>query len=135
MDVMTTVTRPRRDNGPVLRLLASPLHPLLSSRVCTLSYVGARTGTRHVLPVEYARDGDRIVVLAANASTKHWWRNFTGAGRTLTVTIRRHAHVAHAVALSSDDPGYADALIPYQRHHRAPQDTDHRLVVIRMLSA
>ncbi|WP_327004410.1 hypothetical protein OHA72_56830 [Dactylosporangium sp. NBC_01737] len=130
---MTTVERPRRDNRPVLRLLASPLHPLLSSRVCTLSYLGPRTGTRHVLPVEYARDGDRIVVLAADASTKRWWRNFTGAGRTLTVTVRRHAHAAHAVALSPGDPGYADSLTAYQRRHRAPQNADHRLVVLYLL--
>ena len=131
---MTTVTRPRGDNRAVLRLLASPLHPLLSGRVCVLSYVGARTGARHVLPVGYARDGDRIVVLAANAAAKRWWRNFTGVGRTLTVTVRRHVFVAHAMALAPGDSGYADALASYGRHHHSPQDTDHRLVLIHLLS-
>ncbi len=131
---MTTVTRPRSDNGMVLWLLASPLHPLLSGRLCTLSYVGARTGTRHVLPVEYVRDGDRIIVLAANASAKRWWRNFTGAGRTMTITIRRRPHVAHAMTLAPGDPGYALVLAAYRRHRRAPQEADHRLVVIRRLS-
>ena len=131
---MTTITRPGRDNRAVLRLLASPLHPLLSSRVCALSYVGARTGSRHLLPVEYTRDDDRIVVLAANAAAKRWWRNFTGAGRTVTVTIRRHPHVGHAVALAPGDPGYPDALSRYARRRHAPRDADHRLVVIRLLS-
>ncbi|WP_327002189.1 hypothetical protein OHA72_44785 [Dactylosporangium sp. NBC_01737] len=77
---MTTVTRARRGNRTVLRLLSSPLHILLSRRICELSYVGVVTGLRHVLPVEYAQDGDRILVLAADAATKRWWRNFTGPG-------------------------------------------------------
>jgi hypothetical protein len=130
---MTAVTQARGGNRTVLRLLASPLHPLLSGRICTLSYVGAVTGARRVLPVEYARDGERIVVLAANAAGKRWWRNFTGAGRTVTVTIRQHAHVGHAVAIAPGDPGYALALDTYRRHRRPPYDSNHRLVVIRLL--
>ncbi|MEV0132151.1 hypothetical protein AB0H83_27265 [Dactylosporangium sp. NPDC050688] len=130
---MTTAVRPRGGNRTVLRLLASPLHGLLSGRVCEVAYTGAVTGARHALPVEYAEDHDRVVVLAAHASLKRWWRNFTGVGRRATVTIRRQAHDAHAVALAPGDPGYDDALTVYQRRHRAPQDVDHRLVTIRLL--
>jgi hypothetical protein len=133
MDVMTTLTRPPGGNRTVLRLLDSPLHPLLSRRVCTVSYLGARTGVRHVLPVEYVQDGDRVVVMAADAAAKRWWRNFTGAGRTATVTIRRRAYTAHVVTLAPGDSGYADALIAYGRGHGDPQDTDRRLVVIQLL--
>ena len=131
---MTTVERPRSGNRTVLRLLDSPLHRLLSGRVCVLSYTGAASGARHTLPVEYVQDHDRVFVLAGNAAAKRWWRNFTGVGRGLTVTIRRHAHDAHAVALAPGDPGYAEALSAYTRRHRAPQDTGHRVVVVRLLT-
>lgn len=130
---MTTAGRPRGGNRTVLRLLGSPVHALLSGRVCELAYTGAVTGARHALPVEYAQDRDRVVVMAAHASTKRWWRNFTGVGRGATVTIRRHPYDAHAMVLAPGGPGYDDALTVYRRRHRAPQDADHRLVMIRLL--
>lgn len=55
MDVMTTITQPRTSNRTVLRLFASPPYPLPNGRVCELSYVGAVTGVRHLLPVEHTR--------------------------------------------------------------------------------
>ncbi|MEV4135625.1 nitroreductase/quinone reductase family protein [Dactylosporangium sp. NPDC049742] len=116
----------------VLRLLNSPLHGLLSGHVCTLEYTGAVSGARRSLPVEYVRDGQRLLIVAAHASAKRWWRNFVGAGRSLTVTLGRHAYDAHAVAIAPGDPGYSQALAAYKRHHRAPQDADHRLVVIQL---
>ncbi|MDG6105928.1 hypothetical protein Daura_18050 [Dactylosporangium aurantiacum] len=123
----------QRGNRTVLRLLASPAHALLSGRVCELAYTGAVTGARHALPVQYAQDRDRVVVMAGRAATKRWWRNFTGVGRGATVTIRRHPYDAHAVALAPGDPGYDDALTVYRRRQPAPRDADHRLVAIRLL--
>jgi hypothetical protein len=62
--------------NPIIRLLlASPLHPLLSGSVLLLTYTGGRTGRQHTLPVQYAREGSRIVVLAGDSVHKRWWRN------------------------------------------------------------
>ncbi|MET7426326.1 nitroreductase/quinone reductase family protein [Dactylosporangium sp. NPDC005555] len=128
-----TAGAPARSGNLVLRILDSPLHALLSGHICKLEYTGAVTGVHRSLPVEYAADGDRLLVLAARAASKRWWRNFTGAGRTLTVTVGRRVHDAHAVAIAPGDPGYALQLASYKRHRKAPQDPDHRLVVIRLL--
>lgn len=77
------VTSTRRRNPVVnrfvLRLLGSPAHRLVGGKVCALRYrtVGGATVE---LPVQYVRDGDRLVVVAGGASGKRWWRHFrTGA--------------------------------------------------------
>ncbi|GAA2575012.1 hypothetical protein GCM10010399_00400 [Dactylosporangium fulvum] len=119
-------------NRAVLRLLHTPLHRLLSRHVCELDYFGRISGVRRRVPVEYVRTGDRLVVLAARAAGKRWWRNFTGAGWPLRVTLAGERYRAHAVALGPDDAGHADALSAYGTHRRPPRDDD-RLVVIRLL--
>ena len=82
---MTTHVRLNRDrpvaapvplsNRVVLWLLA---HRLGGRRLVGLRYT-ARTGARVTLPVEAAREGDRVVAMVAHAERKRWWRHFRTA--------------------------------------------------------
>ncbi len=57
-------------------LLRSPAHRLLSGSHLVLAYTGRRSGRRRELPVMYARDGGRLLVVAGRPEGKRWWRNF-----------------------------------------------------------
>lgn len=74
--------------NPFVRLLLrSPLHPLVSSSLVLLTYTGRRTGRRYSLPVMYARDGERLVLVASQPERKRWWRNLRG-GAPVEVRVR-----------------------------------------------
>jgi deazaflavin-dependent oxidoreductase (nitroreductase family) len=63
--------------NPVLeRLLASPLHPLLSPFFMLLGWTGRKTGRSYTTPVSYVREGDRVFVTTGD----RWWRNLVGGG-------------------------------------------------------
>ena len=55
------VRRPQ-SNGLVLALLRSPAHRLLSGMAIELRYTGRRSGRQFTLPVQYAREGNRLLV-------------------------------------------------------------------------
>jgi deazaflavin-dependent oxidoreductase (nitroreductase family) len=67
-------------NPFVRALLRSPFHPLASSALVVITYTGRQTGRRRSLPVLYARDGERLVVVVGSAERKRWWRNLRGGG-------------------------------------------------------
>ena len=74
--------------NPFVRLLLrSPFHHLLSSSLIVLSYTGRRTGRRRSLPVMYARDGERLIVIAGQPERKRWWRNLRD-GAPVEVRVR-----------------------------------------------
>jgi hypothetical protein len=74
--------RPRRTmklpqgNGLVLAVLRSPAHRLLSGTAIELRYVGRRSAREYVLPVQYARTGEQLVVQPQAVQRSTWWRNF-----------------------------------------------------------
>lgn len=64
--------------------------------VLVLETVGRRTGRKRRTPVLYLREGEALVVLAANAGTKPvpaWWLNLRAAGAAEVVLGRRRAKV------------------------------------------
>lgn len=63
-------------NSIVGAVLRSRLHRLLSGSTALLAYDGRRSGRRIVLPTQYARHGDDVVILVGRPETKRWWRNF-----------------------------------------------------------
>lgn len=65
-------------NRVVRALLRSPLQVVLGG-VCELRFAGRRTGRPVALPVQYARDGDRLVVHVGRPAGKTWWRNVVDA--------------------------------------------------------
>ena len=70
-----------RGNAVVLAVLRSPAHRLLSGATVELRYVGRRSGQQYALPVQYVRDGSRLLVLPQDLDSKSWWRNFRTRGR------------------------------------------------------
>jgi deazaflavin-dependent oxidoreductase (nitroreductase family) len=73
--------------NPIVRAaLSSPAHRPFSGVLLVLSYSGRRSGRTRSLPLQYARHGDQLVVMAGTAAQKRWWRNFrepTPVGVTL----------------------------------------------------
>jgi hypothetical protein len=63
-------------NPPVAALLRSPAHRFLSGSHLLLFYTGRWSGRRRALPVGYARDRDRLLLVAGRPEGKRWWRNF-----------------------------------------------------------
>jgi deazaflavin-dependent oxidoreductase (nitroreductase family) len=64
--------------------------------VMVLETVGRKSGQKRRTPVLYLRDGEALVVLAANAgSERHpaWWLNLRDAGEAEVVVGRRRARV------------------------------------------
>jgi hypothetical protein len=65
--------------NPILRpLLRGPAGHRLGRRLALIRYPGRRTGRRYELPVQYARDGNRIWIQPGSPEHKTWWRNLRG---------------------------------------------------------
>ena len=126
----TATGPPRWVNRLVLSLLRSPAHGLLDRHVCELHYRGPQTGRAVSLPVAYALDRGRIVVLAGDAAGKRWWRAFRKPW-PVTVHIGRQVHDGVGQVLAPADRGYADALFAYRQSRRPMAvGADDRLLVI-----
>lgn len=96
-------------NAMVAWLLQSPLHGLLSGSTALVRYTGRRSGREIATPVQYAADGDGLVILVGRPQTKRWWRNFDDE-RALEVLVRRAWVPMIGRALAGvDDP---DAVAP-----------------------
>jgi hypothetical protein len=99
-------------NPIVLAVLRSRAHRLLSGAAIELRYVGRRSGREFVLPVEYARLGERLVVRPQGTESKTWWRNF----RTeWPVTVRQAGRLRRGAAwvVEPDDPEYEEVRAAY----------------------
>jgi hypothetical protein len=119
-------------NAVVLAVLRSPVHRLLSGLALELRYTGRRSGREYVLPVQYARAGERLVVRPQDAQRKSWWRNFeTPAPVTVRLVGRTHHGIAHV--LNPEDPGWEQARLRYvSRWRRLEGRLTGPLVVISL---
>src|SRR5262245_19394423 len=63
----------------MLAVLRSPAHFLLSGAAIELRYAGRRSGRQYGLPVPYARDEKRLVVVPQRASPRHGGGTFGSA--------------------------------------------------------
>ena len=74
----TSVTKLVRaiGNWCIAVLLRSPFHGLLSRTMLLISFAGRRSGKTYTLPVNYARDGEAIVIVSR--ADRSWWRNLRG---------------------------------------------------------
>ena len=100
------IRRPQ-GNPAVLAVLRSPAHRLLSGMVIELRYTGRRSGRQYILPVQYARAGDRLVVVPQAADSKMWWRNFL-TEQLVTVRLAGQLHEGSARVVTRDDPGWEE---------------------------
>lgn len=101
-------------NGVVLVVLRSPLHRMLSSVLVELRLRGRRTGRVITLPVQYARDGEQLVVLPAHAERKLWWRNLLD-GADVSLRLGGTERAGRADVLEAGTPAFEDALRWYVR--------------------
>ena len=98
-------TKKPQGNGLVLAVLRSPAHRLLSGMAIELSYTGRRSGRQFTLPVQYARDENRLLVAVQDPAAKAWWRNFR-TPQEVTVRLRRKLHQGTARVVGPDDPAW-----------------------------
>jgi hypothetical protein len=116
-------------NAVVLGLLRSPLGRLLGG-LGELEFTGRRSNRAVRLPVQYARDGDRVVVHVGRAADKQWWRNFTDPH-----PVRVHARGATLVGIGrvvrTGDADRPEAERVYrQRYPKATPSTNDPMVLI-----
>lgn len=104
---MTTTSEPlplsirvlRRLKPLVVAILRSPLHGLLSKDLLLLTYVGARSGRRLVLPLSYVEIDGRPYLCTRSSL---WWRNLrVTPGVELMLRGRRVAAVADVLDATS----------------------------------
>jgi len=98
-------TRKPQGNGLVLAVLRSPAHRLLSGMTIELRFTGRRSGRQFTLPVQYARDGDRLLVAVQDPAAKAWWRNFR-TPQEVTVRLRGKLQQGSARFVDPDDPAW-----------------------------
>ena len=101
-------------NAVIETILKSPAHPILSTSMVLIRYLGIRSGDEHTLPVQYADTHHGLVVVVGEPETKTWWRNFTEMGQA-TVLLKGEWTPMTAHALSgANDP---DAVTPLLRSY------------------
>ncbi len=109
---------------PVLRRLAD-------HQVCELRFVGASTGRSVVLPVMYAQQGDRLVVLVGGADHKRWWRSFTQP-HPVRVLLRGVVRTGTGHIVADRAAGRAEAAAAYATRFPELPVLDDPLVVITL---
>jgi hypothetical protein len=100
-------------NRVVLDLLAARRLGL-HERFVGLAVAGRRTGRVVRFPVQYARDGDDLLVVPGHAERKTWWRNLRDPGTPLEVLYDGRWVAAQAEVVQAGDPGYEAAVATYQ---------------------
>lgn len=102
--------------NPILRrLLRGHAGHRLSGRLALIRYRGRRTGRMHELPVQFARDGNRIWILPGLPEHKTWWRNLRG-GSDVYLVVAGHDIHGHAMVIDrSRQPEFAEGLTAYLR--------------------
>jgi deazaflavin-dependent oxidoreductase (nitroreductase family) len=90
-------------------ILRSPLHSLLSGNTLALTYTGRKSGQTYTTPVNYVRDGSRL--LATSYRTRTWWRNLRGE---VPVSLRLQGHEVKATGQAFEDEAVVtEALSAY----------------------
>jgi hypothetical protein len=102
--------------NPILRpLLHGPAGHRLGRRLALIRYPGRLTGRIYELPVQFARNGDRIWILPGSPEHKTWWRNLRG-GADVNLVLAGHDTRGHAMVIDRRrQPEFAEGLTAYLR--------------------
>lgn len=96
-------------NPFLIMILRSPLHLLLSGSTLALTYTGRKSGKAYTTPVNYVRDGERL--LTTSYRTRTWWRNLRGGA---PVSLRLQGREVQATGqVIEDEAAVAEALFAY----------------------
>lgn len=84
-------------NSVMMTMLRTPgVRSLLGKGFMILTVTGAKSGKRYTTPVQYVREGDRLLVLSQRM--RKWWRNIPARPEVEVVlrgdTIRARARLA-----------------------------------------
>jgi deazaflavin-dependent oxidoreductase (nitroreductase family) len=96
------LTAPKRWNRPMVAILRSPFHRLMSSRLMVVTARGRVSGRSLAFPVGYVVDGHGWLTLIAEHEQKQWWRNVE-ANPEVELTVRRASVPAVARVLRPTD--------------------------------
>jgi len=88
--------------------------PGLGRKFALLRVRGAKSGRVFEFPVQYAREGDIVVVFPGSPRRKNWWRNLRQPGELL-VWIDGAWAAATGQAVTAADEGFAEAHSVYGR--------------------
>ena len=88
-------------NPVVKRILTSPVHVVLSSRLALITITGRHSGRRYTLPVGYRRAGDTVTIRVGAPERKQWWRNLRTGG-SVRVRLRGVDHDGWAQATEDE---------------------------------
>jgi len=97
-------------NAFVKLLLRSPLHGLMSG-VMLITVTGRKSGRLITTPVQFARDGDLLLVTSDRG--RRWWRNLRG-GAPVRVRLGGKDRSGSAEAVA-DREAVAEGLAAYLR--------------------
>jgi hypothetical protein len=104
--------------NPVLRpLLHGPAGPRLGQRLALIRYRGRRTSRSYELPVQYAREDDRVWILPGAPGRKAWWRNLCGRAEVDLVLAGHHRHGYATVICPIQEPEFVAGLTAYLHAH------------------
>jgi deazaflavin-dependent oxidoreductase (nitroreductase family) len=98
-----------------------------------LRYTGRRSGQEYAMPVQYARDGDRLVLWPQQPDQSTWWRNFREP-RPVTVRLAGAVRIGTAKVLPPDDPQWQQARRRYVARWRSFESKVSGPLVIVTLS-
>lgn len=111
----TRTPRGRRMNRLIGALLRSQLRRAVPGQLCLLRYTSS-SGVVVCLPVQFARSGDAVVVVAGRADAKRWWRAFRQA-RAAHVLVDGQWVAAKGRLLEPATPSWDRALAAYALAH------------------
>ena len=86
-------------NKAVLPAFGVPvINKALGKSMTVVTYAGRRSGKTIELPVAYKRSGDTVTIFVVAPDQKQWWRNFTGEGGPISLTLDGGTRTGHAVS-------------------------------------
>jgi deazaflavin-dependent oxidoreductase (nitroreductase family) len=104
--------------------------------VMVLETVGRKSGQRRRTPVLYLRDGEALVVLAANAGSQRmpaWWLNLRDAGEAEVVVGRRRRRVRPRVLEGAERERLWRAFVEmYPQAEHYTEFTDRELPLVAL---
>lgn len=100
-------------NALVVRILRSPLHPLLGKNLLLVSYKGRTSGKIYTVPVNgvWLDENNPCMITVTSRRNRTWWRNLrNNAG--LKVYLSNKEYQAHAEVIE-DDKRVAEVFTRY----------------------
>ncbi|HEU5347810.1 MAG TPA: hypothetical protein VFU63_04275 [Ktedonobacterales bacterium] len=102
-------------NTPMLWLLRSPLHGIVSGSMLAIRVRGRISGRMYTLPVNYLQNGLTLLILSTRDRT--WWRNLEPKA-PVTLWLRGRRVQAMAQAITSPEEVIKGLLVVLRRSPR-----------------